>query len=130
MSTVDPDLEVKTYSPPANLVDPSALRFIQEGIIKFKKVNQRMHNKIFIVDDQAAITGGRNYENDYYDRGVTRNFKDRDVLVVGPVVKEITKSFQEYWDYELAIDVRDLVDVRKLIKSGRFERFAARENYR
>ena len=130
LSTAHPNLELKTYSPPANLVDPSALRVVREALIQFKTVNQRMHNKIFIVDGKAAITGGRNYENDYYDRGVTRNFKDRDVLVVGPVAGEITRSFQGYWDYALAVDVRDLVDVKKLIKSGRFERFTDRASYR
>ena len=130
MATAHPNLEVKTYNPPANLVDPSALRFVQEALTKFKQVNQRMHNKIFIADGRVAITGGRNYENDYFDRGVTRNFKDRDVLVAGPVVREMADSFQEYWDYALVVDVRDLVDVRKLIKSGKFERFTTMESYR
>ena len=130
MATAHPNLEVKTYSPPANLVDPSALRFVREALTQFKKVNQRMHNKIFIVDGRVAVTGGRNYENDYYDRGVARNFKDRDVLVAGPVAREMADSFQEYWDDALAVDVRDLVDVRKLLKNGKFERYTTRESYR
>lgn len=130
MSTAHPNMEIKTYNPHARQVRPSALRLIPEIALKFKKVNQRMHNKIFIIDDQIAITGGRNYENDYYDRGVLRNFKDRDVLVVGPVVRDMTDSFTQYWDFPLSVSSKDLVDVGRLIETGRFEKFDSKEGCR
>ena len=129
MTTAHPNLEVSTYNPAAGKVNPSALRFIPEALLKFRKTNQRMHNKTFIVDDKAAITGGRNYENDYYDRGITRNFKDRDVLVIGPVVEEITNSFMEYWEFDLTIPSQNLIDVAQLIKNKRFEKFDSKESF-
>jgi len=130
MSTAHPNLEVKTYNPHAQKIKPSTLSLIPEIVLKFRQVNQRMHNKTFIIDNQIAMTGGRNYENDYYDRGVTRNFKDRDVLVVGPVVKDITESFMEYWSYDLTIPSKDLIDVNKLIKNDSFEKFSSRKSFR
>ena len=130
MSSVHPNMEVKTYNPAAKQIKPSTLRFIPEMLVKFKQVNQRMHNKVLIVDGRVAITGGRNYENDYYDRGVTRNFKDRDILVIGPVVKDITDSFAEYWNFEWSITSEDLIDISRLIKDNRFEHFDSRESFR
>jgi len=130
MATAHPNMEVKTYNPAARKVKPSTLRLIPETLLKFRKINQRMHNKTLIIDGRIAITGGRNYENDYYDRGVTRNFKDRDVLVVGPVVGEITDSFMEYWDFELTIPSQDLIDIAKLIKDESFERLDSRKSFR
>jgi len=130
MSTAHENMEIRTYNPPANQVDPSVFRLLPEIALKFKKVNQRMHNKTFIIDNRIAMTGGRNYENDYYDRGVTRNFKDRDVLVIGPVVNVITESFNDYWDFDLSIFSKDLTDVGALIRTGHFEHFDTRESFR
>jgi len=130
MAMADPNMEVRTYNPAAGKVRPSALRFIPEALMKFRQINQRMHNKTFIIDNKIAITGGRNYENDYYDRGVTRNFKDRDVLVAGPVVEEITDSFGEYWDFELTIPSQNLIDVAKLIREKSYEKFDSRKSFR
>ena len=103
MSTVHPNLEIKLYNPFANKIRPSRLTLLRKAGFEFKNINMRMHNKIFIVDDRMAITGGRNYANDYFDRGEKRNFNDLDVLVIGPVVKEMTDSFTEYWFHPLSV---------------------------
>ena len=55
----------------------------------FKKFNQRMHNKLFLVDSQRGISGGRNIENTYYDNAEGINFKDLDVAFSGPVSMEM-----------------------------------------
>jgi len=130
MATADENMEVRTYNPAAGKVKPSALHYIPEAIMKFRQTNQRMHNKTFIIDNKIAITGGRNYENDYFDRGVTRNFKDRDVLVAGPVVEEMTNSFGEFWDFELTIPSQNLIDVAKLIKEKSYDKFDSRKSFR
>lgn len=130
MVTADENMEVRTYNPAAGKVKPSALHYIPEAIMKFRQTNQRMHNKTFIIDNKIAITGGRNYENDYFDRGVTRNFKDRDVLVAGPVVEEMTDSFGEFWDFELTIPSQNLIDVAKLIKEKSYDKFDSRKSFR
>ena len=33
----------------------------------WRQLNRRMHNKLLLVDGDIGITGGRNYQDDYYD---------------------------------------------------------------
>lgn len=110
--SLSPNIEIKFYNPSSDTINASAIQLIGEAALKFKKLNQRMHNKIIIIDDRVFITGGRNIENDYFDRSPTRNFKDRDVLVVGPLTKAVTKSFEKYWFFKQSIKAEDLVDIQ------------------
>jgi putative cardiolipin synthase len=57
-----------------------------------------MHNKALIVDNTIAVTGGRNIGNHYFGVDTVFNFRDLDVLVVGPVVPEISSVFDEFWN--------------------------------
>ena len=84
---------------------------------QFGMYNHRMHNKIVVVDGQYGITGGRNYQNDYFDRGVNRTFLDRGILVLGPVAGEMSNSFEEYWTNDLAVFSNEMKDVRKTIET-------------
>ncbi|MBN1869297.1 MAG: phospholipase D family protein [Candidatus Omnitrophica bacterium] len=118
LAAIHPNIEFKIYNPIAKKIRPSALQLIKGYGIDFKKTNRRMHNKIVVIDDRIGITGGRNIENDYYDRGAGRNFKDRDVLVVGPEVKSMTDSFMEYWNFRLSVAADDMVDIHHLIEEG------------
>ncbi len=117
-----PNIHLKLYNPSAESITPSALHTLGQMAFKFKKLNQRMHNKVFIVDDQIAITGGRNIENDYFDMSLTRNFKDRDVLVVGKVVKDMTRSFMKYWAFKWSVSANDFVDVQKSVQYKLYEK--------
>lgn len=82
---------------------------------------RRMHNKLLAVDEQIAIVGGRNIQDSYFDHGNKVNFKDLDLLVVGPVVKDMYKSFETYWDskeVKRAIGLYDIANAAlKLTKS-------------
>ncbi|MCK5082901.1 MAG: phospholipase D family protein, partial [Candidatus Omnitrophica bacterium] len=116
LATIHPNIEFKVYNPIAQKIRPSALNLLKGYGLNFKKTNRRMHNKIVVIDDRIGITGGRNIENDYHDRGADRNFKDRDVLVVGPAVRSMTDSFMEYWNFELSVAADDMVDIHSLIE--------------
>jgi phosphatidylserine/phosphatidylglycerophosphate/cardiolipin synthase-like enzyme len=113
-----PNIELKVYNPVAKKIRLSALNVIKGVGLDFIKNNKRMHNKIIVIDDRIGITGGRNFENDYFDRGTDRNFKDRDVLVVGPAVRAMTGSFMDYWHFELSVAADDMVDIHSLIEQG------------
>lgn len=65
--------------------------------LRFVSVQHRSHRKLLIVDGQYAITGGRNIGNDYFNLSTHYNFLDSDVLIYGPIVKDIEKSFLVYW---------------------------------
>lgn len=64
----------------------------------FSRLNRRMHNKSFTVDGVFSVVGGRNIGNEYFDISEEINFRDRDVLIMGEVVRDIQISFLEYWD--------------------------------
>lgn len=64
----------------------------------FARLNRRMHNKSFTVDEEATIVGGRNVGDEYFGAGEEPLFSDLDVLAIGPVVAEVTKDFERYWN--------------------------------
>jgi len=87
----------------------------------FSRLNRRMHNKSFTVDETASIVGGRNIGDEYFDLSDDINFRDRDVLVFGPVIPEIQASFAQYWNSTWSYPVNVLanasaVDVTMLKK--------------
>ena len=112
-----PNIGIRIYNP----TGAGAKRLVHAAV-DFRGVNQRMHNKVFVADGLVAITGGRNMAGEYYDYNHAYNFRDRDALLVGEVVKSMTESFEGYWRSELSVKVEDLFsdvqvsdsDVRKL----------------
>jgi putative cardiolipin synthase len=77
---------------------------------QFRSVNQRMHDKTAIFDGVAGITGGRNMADEYFDFDHEYNFRDRDVLLLGPAVAEMSENFEEFWNSEFAHPVESLLD--------------------
>ena len=52
-------------------------------LMDFRRLNRRMHNKSFIVDNKVAIIGGRNIADDYFDASEDNNYRDLDLLAMG-----------------------------------------------
>mgnify|MGYP003835781347 CR=1 FL=1 len=73
-----------------------------QWITRFKDVNYRMHSKSFTVDNQATIVGGRNIGDEYFDANPDLAFADLDLLAVGPVVPDVSETFDAYWNSEWA----------------------------
>jgi putative cardiolipin synthase len=92
------------------MFNPTATRGIKvfELISRFGQLNRRMHNKTFIADNNMAIVGGRNIGNEYFNADPEVDFSDFDVLAVGPVVPEISDTFDLYWNSELAVPINIL----------------------
>ncbi|MFA5685375.1 MAG: phospholipase D family protein [Lysobacteraceae bacterium] len=63
----------------------------------FPRLNRRMHNKSFTVDNQATIVGGRNIGDEYFGAGDGSLFVDLDALAVGAVVGDVSRDFDRYW---------------------------------
>jgi phosphatidylserine/phosphatidylglycerophosphate/cardiolipin synthase-like enzyme len=129
LATVHPNLQIKHYRPTLSRIKPSLLHTMAASVRSFHDVNQRMHSKVLLVDDAVLITGGRNVENGYYDHATGLNYRDRDVLVVGPVVREARAEFEQFWSYRHAVASADLTDVAAEIARGRFRRFDTRADY-
>ena len=73
-----------------------------EGMLALSRVNQRMHNKLFVADNRVAVVGGRNVDDNYFGLDPRYNFIDCDLLVVGAAVPELSARFDEYWNSKLA----------------------------
>jgi phosphatidylserine/phosphatidylglycerophosphate/cardiolipin synthase-like enzyme len=112
-----PNLAFKIYRPPARHAKPGPFRKLVNFMLP-NGSNQRMHNKLMVVDKAIGLTGGRNIGNEYFGLSTTYNFKDRDVLVIGPQVGAMTRSFDEYWDFKRAYSNHRLKDVRALLDVG------------
>jgi len=75
-------------------------------IWEMRRMNRRMHNKALIVDNERAIIGGRNIGDEYFDLDPKFNFLDLDLLCFGPVVAELSTSFDLYWHHEYAKPIK------------------------
>ncbi len=76
----------------------------------FGKQTRRAHNKSFTVDSQATILGGRNIGDEYFSADPDLAFADLDVLAIGPVADEVSRSFDEYWNSPLSYPIATLLD--------------------
>lgn len=97
------------------LFNPYRFRYMRtlDIILDLKRINRRMHNKSFIVDNQLSLIGGRNMSNQYYNVSDNYQFSDVDVILAGAASDEIVHSFDEYWNDEYAYPVVNLVDPNK-----------------
>ena len=73
------------------------------------RVNRRMHNKSFTVDNQVTIVGGRNIGSEYFSANQESNFVDIDAIAVGPVVAKIEKEFDTYWNSRVVVPLKAFV---------------------
>ena len=100
-----PNMEVRIFNPIGNRGAGRWANFVyRKG-----KLNHRMHNKIFLVDSAVAILGGRNIGDDYFGVNADHNFRDLDVLAVGPAAKDAGEAFDTYWNSPAAVPISALV---------------------
>jgi len=109
------NFEVRLYNPLFNMAKTNKYTMFGGVTCCFKKTNQRMHSKLLVIDDVVGMTGGRNIADRYFDFDVNYDFKDREVLVYGPVAAEMRNSFEHFWESELIAEVGHLRDVAPLI---------------
>ena len=92
-----PNMEVRIFNPFSRNVSR-----VSQFVTRLGSVTRRMHNKSFTVDNQVTILGGRNIGNEYFEANPHLAFADLDVMVIGPVAKEVSSVFDRYWNNELA----------------------------
>ncbi len=61
------------------------------------QVNFRNHRKLVVVDGAVAFLGGRNWADEYFERGDARPARDLTVSVRGPSVAGLRRVFLEDW---------------------------------
>ena len=99
-----PNAEIRIYNPNIT-VGMSWWEKVKSVFSDFRAINQRMHDKTAIFDGVAGITGGRNMADEYFDFDHEYNFRDRDILLLGVVVQQMSENFDEFWESEYAVPV-------------------------
>ena len=100
-----PNIEVRIFNPFGRNTGKT-----MQFLTGFGKQTRRAHNKSFTVDNIATIVGGRNIGDEYFDADGTMDFADLDVMGIGPVAREVSASFDQYWNHQLNYPISLLVD--------------------
>jgi putative cardiolipin synthase len=99
-----PNIEVRLYNP-FTARGARALNLLTD----FTRLNRRMHNKSFTVDNQVSVVGGRNIGNEYFAAGSGVAFADLDVIAIGAAVNEVSKEFDLYWNSSSAYPAANIL---------------------
>lgn len=100
-----PNIEIRIFNPFANRTF-SNLDFI----VDLERVNHRMHNKTMVTDNSLAVIGGRNIGDYYFSVNPDANFRDLDIVTAGPIVRDISRVFDHFWQGDWAVPIAVLVD--------------------
>jgi len=96
-----PNIEIRLFNP-FQTRNPTLISRATQFLLEWRRLNRRMHNKSFIVDNNVAIVGGRNIGDPYFDAGSDTHFRDLDVVAIGPVVQQASEAFDAYWNCDAA----------------------------
>ena len=108
-----PNIEMRLFNPLAGARGSSFARFFS-SIGDASRIQQRMHNKLFLADNVLGVTGGRNLGDAYFGNALKGNYIDVDILAAGPIVQDLSRSFDSYWNNERAYPVQSLVKREEL----------------
>ena len=119
MAAAHVNLQVRLYNPVMDTGRLSYPEYVLAAACCWNKLNRRMHTKLLLVDGAVGISGGRNYQNDYYDWGEDYNFRDRDIMVAGPTARVMRTDFDLFWSDQRSVPLARLDDVgRRLLEQG------------
>ena len=98
------NVEVRVFNPFPGGRFATWTRFVASAS-DIRRINHRMHNKLFVADNALAITGGRNIGDEYFTRDQHYNFIDLDVVAAGAIVTELSASFDAFWNSKYAYPI-------------------------
>jgi putative cardiolipin synthase len=106
-----PNISVRLFNP--SRARDGGLRRGIEMLLRAYSVTRRMHNKAWIADGRLAIVGGRNIGDPYFDAAETSNFRDIDMIMMGPAVQQTEKVFDDFWNSEVSMPIRVVAGGRR-----------------
>ena len=102
------NIELRLFNPlPSGRSSP--IFRIVSSLGNVARLQRRMHNKMLVADNAIAITGGRNIGETYFGQSEGTNFVDIDVLAAGRIARDLSRSFDQYWNNPLAYPVQSLM---------------------
>lgn len=115
-------VEIRMFNPFAYRGNTMLFRTI-EFMFNASRLDYRMHNKLLVVDNAIALIGGRNIGDQYFQLDPESQFADDDVFAAGPITRQLSATFDEYWNSSLSIPVEALTG-EKLSRTALNERRA------
>jgi putative cardiolipin synthase len=109
----EPGIELRLFNPLSGSRG-SLITRLAGSLHDIGRIQKRMHNKLFIADNAWGIAGGRNLGDAYFGAGEESNFIDLDVLAAGRIVRDMSASFDRYWNDPLAYPVQALLSAQDL----------------
>lgn len=113
------NFELRMHNPTFGKARTGPMAFVAGVLCCFTRFNQRMHHKLLLADGVIGITGGRNYQDRYFDWDPAFNYRDRDIIVAGPATAQMQESFNRFWGHERSVPAAALRDVRRRLRSSR-----------
>jgi putative cardiolipin synthase len=95
MIDAHPNIQLRLFNP---WKDRALASRVGEMAVDTGRLNQRMHIKAMVVDNRAAILGGRNLGDEYFGLSEDFNFHDLDVIGFGPVARQASAVVDMYWN--------------------------------
>ena len=105
------NFEMRLYNPILDRAHTTPGEYVLGVLCCFRRINQRMHSKLLLIDSRVGITGGRNIADDYFDWDPTLDFRDRDVLLAGPAARNMQRVFELFWNNQRTLPLARLKDV-------------------
>jgi putative cardiolipin synthase len=102
-----PSIEVRVFNPFGS-TRRSVFARTENAFTRIDRFTHRMHNKAMIADGAVAIVGGRNLGDEYFSASPTLRFRDLDILAAGPIVRDVSESFDTFWNSALAYPLNAL----------------------
>jgi putative cardiolipin synthase len=99
-----PSVEIRIFNPFSYRGKIELFR-ATEFMFNSSRLNYRMHNKLFVVDNAIALIGGRNIADEYFQVDPESQFADDDLFTAGPIVQRLSTTFDNYWNSSLSIPV-------------------------
>lgn len=96
-----PHVQVRVFNPV--LLRGSRLARGVGMVVDLNRLNNRMHNKLFLADNQFGLVGGRNIGDEYFGLGRVFNHRDMELLAAGPIVEDLSDSFDVFWNSNWAV---------------------------
>ncbi|VVM51968.1 Cardiolipin synthase C [Pseudomonas fluorescens] len=106
-----PRIQVRVFNP-LHLGRSTVVTRTMGRLFDLSQQHRRMHNKLWVVDNCVAIVGGRNLGDEYFDAQPDKNFRDIDMLSVGPVAEHLGHSFDQYWNSALSKPIEQFLSIR------------------
>ncbi len=102
-----PNIEIRVFNPFSYRGENRVIKRT-EYVLHHSRLDYRMHNKLFVADNAMALMGGRNIGDQYFQIDPESQFADDDVFVGGPVVRDLSATFDEFWNSAYSIPTEGL----------------------